>query len=75
MPTDELPVSLTLAMMGQGKVDKCLISAWVAPRNVMISNDEVAGFVAEALDRLLGVGSVDISKPMQAAREIRRCAC
>jgi uncharacterized protein len=39
----------------------------------MISNDEVAGFVAEAPDRLVGVGSVDISKPMDAVREIRRC--
>ena len=39
----------------------------------MISNDEVAGFVEEYPDRLIGVGSVDISKPMQAVREIRRC--
>lgn len=72
-PTATLPVSATLAMMDQGKVDKSLISAWVAPRNVMISNDEVASFVAESPNRLLGVGSVDISKPMVAVREIRRC--
>jgi predicted TIM-barrel fold metal-dependent hydrolase len=39
----------------------------------MISNDEVAGFVAEARGRLIGVGSVDIAKPMAAVREIRRC--
>jgi len=39
----------------------------------MISNDEVAAFVSEAPDRLIGVGSVDISKPMQAVKEIRRC--
>ncbi|RZV56429.1 MAG: amidohydrolase, partial [Pseudomonadales bacterium] len=52
---------------------RSLISAWVAPRNVMISNDEVAGFVAQAPERLIGVGSVDISKPMDAVREIRRC--
>jgi predicted TIM-barrel fold metal-dependent hydrolase len=73
MPTTELPVQKTLDMMDQGGVDKSLISAWVAPRNVMISNDEVAGFVAEAPGRLVGVGSVDISKPMEAVREIRRC--
>lgn len=71
--TEALPVSATLGMMDQGKIDKSLISAWVAPRNVMISNDEVASFVAEAPDRLLGVGSVDISKPITAVREIRRC--
>ena len=73
MPTVEIPIEMTLAMMDQGGVDRSLISAWVAPRNVMISNDEVAGFVAKAPDRLVGVGSVDISRPMEAVREIRRC--
>ncbi|WP_422005508.1 amidohydrolase family protein [Pyruvatibacter mobilis] len=72
-PTEQLPVSVTIAMMDQADIDRMLISAWVAPRNVMISNDEVAGFVAEAPDRLVGVGSVDISRPMDAVREIRRC--
>jgi hypothetical protein len=72
-PTEQLPVSVTIAMMDQAGIDRMLISAWVAPRNVMISNDEVAGFVAEAPDRLVGVGSVDISRPMDAVREIRRC--
>lgn len=73
MPTQELPVSMTIAMMDMGGVDRMLISAWVAPRNVMISNEEVAGFVDQAPDRLVGVGSVDISKPMEAVAEIRRC--
>ena len=72
-PNQDVPVSTTLSMMDAGKVGKSLISAWVAPRKVMISNDEVASFVAEAPDRLIGVGSVDISRPMQAVREIRRC--
>lgn len=73
VPTVEQPIEMTLGMMDQGGVDRSLISAWVAPRNVMISNDEVAGFVAKAPDRLVGVGSVDISKPMEAVREVRRC--
>lgn len=73
LPSTQLPVSATLAAMDQARVTKSLISAWVAPRNVMISNDEVASFVAQAPDRLVGVGSVDISKPMAAVREVRRC--
>lgn len=72
-PSQELPVSATIAMMDQGGVSKSLISAWQAPGKDLISNDEVAAFVAEAPDRLIGVGSVDISKPMPAVREIRRC--
>lgn len=73
IPTEAPPVSATIAAMDQAGVDKALISAWVAPRNVMISNDEVAQFVAEFPDRLVGVGSVDISRPMQAVAEVRRC--
>lgn len=73
MPTTELPVAATLAAMDEAGVDRALISAWIAPRNVMISNDEVAGFVAQAPQRLAGVGSVDIAKPMLAVREVRRC--
>jgi predicted TIM-barrel fold metal-dependent hydrolase len=73
IPTEQMPVSATLAAMRQAQVDLMLISAWYGPRNIMISNDEVAGFVAQSGGKLAGVGSVDISKPMQAVREIRRC--
>lgn len=73
VPTAEIPVAFTLSAMDQAGVALSLISAWVAPRNVMISNDEVAGFVAESGGRLAGVGSVDIAQPMAAVREIRRC--
>lgn len=59
--------------MDEAGIAKSLISAWVAPRNVLISNDEVAAFVDEYPDRLVGVGSVDISEPMAAVTEIRRC--
>ena len=72
-PTHELPVGITVAKMDEAGVSKSLISAWVAPHNVMISNDEVANFVNQYPDRLIGVGSVNISKPVQAVAEIRRC--
>ena len=72
-PSEEMPVSATVDVMDRGGVDRMLISAWVTPRNVMISNDEVAAFVAQAPERLVGVGSVDILKPMEAVREVRRC--
>jgi predicted TIM-barrel fold metal-dependent hydrolase len=68
-----MPLSVTLQNMDDAGVSISLISAWVGPKGEMISNDEVAGFVKEAPDRLVGVGSVDISHPMDAVREIRRC--
>lgn len=72
-PVADIPVSVTIDAMDRGGVSQSLISAWYAPRNVMISNDEVASFVAEAPERLVGVGSVDISRPMEAVSEVRRC--
>ncbi len=72
-PKEELPLAMTIAAMDAAKINKSLISAWQAPGRDMISNDEVASFVQAFPDRLVGVGSVDISRPMMAVREIRRC--
>lgn len=73
IPTGQLPVAATLAALASAKIDLMLISAWYGPRNVLISNGEVAEFVAQSGGKLAGVGSADISKPMQAMREARRC--
>jgi predicted TIM-barrel fold metal-dependent hydrolase len=72
-PTETPPVSVMIAAMDQAGVDRSLISAWIAPGKVMISNEEVAGFVDQYPNRLVGVGSVDITKPMAAVRDIRHC--
>lgn len=72
-PIEALPLEQTIASMDAANVSKSIISAWVAPRNVMISNEEVYDFTSRYPNRLVGVGSVDISKPMQAVAEIRRC--
>jgi predicted TIM-barrel fold metal-dependent hydrolase len=66
-------LAAALASMDRAGVDRMLISAWIGPRNLAISNDEIAAVTAEAGGRLIGVGSVDISRPMEAVREVRRC--
>jgi predicted TIM-barrel fold metal-dependent hydrolase len=74
-PTDEsgeLPVSATIAAMDAGGVTCGLACAWYGPDGPMISNDEVAGFVAQYPDRLVGVASVDLRRPVDAVRELRR---
>jgi len=73
MPTEELPLAATLSAMDAAGVQRALLSAWAAPYRTPISNDEVAAFVAQAPQRLAGVASVDISRPMPAVRELRRC--
>jgi predicted TIM-barrel fold metal-dependent hydrolase len=69
----EIPLEWTLAAMDVAGVDRALISAWWGPDGPLIGNDEVAGRVAQAPDRLSGVGSVDLARPMEAVREARRC--
>ena len=43
-PTEPIPVRSTIQKMDEAGVTSALISAWVAPHNVMISNDEVVDF-------------------------------
>ena len=69
----EWPVQVTLDAMAAGGVTQSLLCAWAGPRGDLISNDEVAAFVRVAPERLVGVGSVDISRPRAAVRELRRC--
>jgi uncharacterized protein len=69
----EIPVAFTKAALDAAGVSKALICAWHGPQGALIDNDEVAGFVAEDPERLVGVASVDIRKPVAAIKELRRC--
>jgi hypothetical protein len=51
VPSEELPLELTIRSRDRVDVAVALISAWVGPSNVMISNDQVAGFVKEFPER------------------------
>jgi len=61
-----IPVDTTLAAMEAGGVELALMSAWYGPEGWLVTHDEVAGFIAQAPHRFVGVGSVDISRPMEA---------
>ncbi len=72
LPSEELSIDVTLAVMDEADVDRGLISAWYDASGPLISNDEVAGWVAAHPDRLTGVASVDLRSPVAAVRELRR---
>jgi len=71
--TAELPLDLTISLMDQAQVSRSLICAWWSPTGPLISNDEVAAYVKQYPDRLVGVASADLYRPMEAVRELRRC--
>jgi len=70
---DRIPLELTKAALDAAGVSRALICAWYGPQGALISNDEVAAFVAEDPARLVGVASVDIRRPVEAVAELRRC--
>jgi hypothetical protein len=72
MPTEEIPIAATIAAMDAGGVGFGLLSAWHGPEGWLISNDQVAAWVAEHPGRLAGVAAVDLRRPMEAMRELRR---
>jgi uncharacterized protein len=73
IPSSAPPLSATLASMDEGGVALGVICAWHGPSGSLISNDEVAGWIAASSGRLVGLASVDLRRPMEAVRELRRC--
>lgn len=69
---DEIPLALTVDALRAAQVDRAMICAWYGPHGVLISNDEVASYVRGAPDLLVGVASVDLTRPMDGVRELRR---
>ncbi len=72
IPTGEPPLTATIEAMDAAGVDKAVLSAWHGPQGALISNDEVAAHVTAHPDRFVGLASVDLAKPMEAVRELRR---
>lgn len=66
------PLEFTLAQLDAAGVDRAMTCAWYGPMGDLISNDEVAAQVASAPDRLIGIASADLRRPMDAVRELRR---
>lgn len=73
MPDADIPIEATVAAMDAGDVEVGLLSAWRAPGGQdLISNDEVAQWVAAYPNRFAALAAVDLDRPMAAVRELRR---
>ncbi len=69
----EVPAEATVAAMDAAGVRTGMLCAWWGPRGPLISNDTVAAMVRRYPDRFAGVAAVDLSRPVEAVRELRRC--
>jgi predicted TIM-barrel fold metal-dependent hydrolase len=73
IPEEEIPISATLAAMDAAEISRGLLSAWHGPQGPLITNDEVVGWTDMHGDRFAGIAAVDLTRPMNAVRELRRC--
>ncbi|MCB9408738.1 amidohydrolase family protein [Mycolicibacterium sp.] len=73
IPDEDPPIEATLEQMDAAGVDVALLTAWCGPHGQdLISNDQVAQWVADHPSRFAGLASVDLDRPMEAVRELRR---
>jgi uncharacterized protein len=73
IPEEPPSIDVTVAAMDAAKVRFGLLSAWHGPGGPLIANDEVAAWIEQHPDRFAGLAAVDLDKPMEAVRELRRC--
>ena len=66
------PIEATLAEMDKAGVTCGMLCAWWGPSGPMISNVEVAHYCRAHPDRFIGIASVDLHRPMEGVRELRR---
>jgi predicted TIM-barrel fold metal-dependent hydrolase len=70
---ESIPYEFTISAMDAAKIGRGLVCAWWGPHGPLLSNDEVANIVRAHPDRFVGVASVDLLRPMDTIRELRRC--
>jgi hypothetical protein len=58
--------------MDEGNIERAVLRAWAAPDGWIITNDEIAALVQRFPDRFLGLATVDLRRPVEAVRELRR---
>ena len=73
LPGGELPMEWTLEHMDRAGIRAGLLCAWWGPQGPLIPNDTVASYISQHPGRFIGAAAVDLTAPMSAVRELRRC--
>lgn len=66
------PVEI-VSMMDAAGVDKLMLCAWCRPGQWLTTNAEVSRHIEAYPDRFVGVGTVDLTNPVNAVRELDEC--
>lgn len=71
---EHIPIEFTIAALDAAGIERGVLSAWTGPDGELITNASVAEAVAAHPSRFVGVGSVNLKRPMEAVAEVKRCA-
>src|SRR6185295_411293 len=69
----EISLEATVSAMDEGGVRLGMLCAWWGPQGPIISNDELASFIHRYPERCVGIAAVNLYRPLDAVRELRRC--
>jgi predicted TIM-barrel fold metal-dependent hydrolase len=61
-----------VGLMDAAGIERLFLTSWTRPGKHIASNDRVAEFIRDHPDRLSGVAGVDLERPVDAVRELRR---
>ncbi|TGK15237.1 amidohydrolase [Leptospira fluminis] len=62
----------TVELMDRSGIDKLLLRAWCRPGEWVCTNDQIFEYTNRFPDRFVGIASVDLHRPVQAVKELRR---
>jgi predicted TIM-barrel fold metal-dependent hydrolase len=71
LETGMSPAELVQAMDHAG-IERLVLTSWTRPGRTIASNDRIAEFILDYPDRFVGVASVNLERPVEAVRELRR---
>ncbi|EQA38434.1 amidohydrolase family protein [Leptospira inadai serovar Lyme str. 10] len=62
----------TVDLLDEAGVEKVLLRAWCRPGQWVCTNDQIYEYTNRYPDRFVGIATVDLSKPVEAVKELRR---
>ncbi|EQA44958.1 amidohydrolase family protein [Leptospira broomii serovar Hurstbridge str. 5399] len=62
----------TVDLLDEAGVEKVLLRAWRRPGQWVCTNDQIYEYTNRYPDRFVGIAAVDLSKPVEAVKELRR---
>jgi predicted TIM-barrel fold metal-dependent hydrolase len=61
-----------VAAMDAAGIEKILLTSWTAPGRTIVSNEQIAEYIADYPDRFVGIAGVNLERPVEAVRELER---